>query len=143
MKISTTRFGEIEIDESRIFNFELPIIGFDNLKKFIILDPNQDKIFKWLQSTEDSTLAFPIISVAALNYDYSVDLPDNIVEILDIQNVESLLVMNITSIPQDNPQGTTINLLAPLIFNLANNKAGQIVLSGSGYDISFPMFKNI
>lgn len=143
MKISTTRFGEIEIDENRIFNFELPIIGFDHLKKFIILDPNKDSIFKWLQSAEDATLAFPIISVAALNYDYSVDLPDNIVETLDIQNVESLLVMNITSIPQDNPQGTTINLLAPLIFNLTNNKAGQIVLSGSGYDISFPMFKNI
>ena len=33
MKISTTRFGEIEIDENRIFNFELPIIGFDHLKK--------------------------------------------------------------------------------------------------------------
>ena len=51
--------------------------------------------------------------------------------------------MNITSIPQDNPKGTTINLLAPLIFNLDNNIAGQIVLSGSGYDISYPMFKEI
>ena len=49
--------------------------------------------------------------------------------------------MNITSIPQDNPKGTTINLLAPLIFNLDNQSAAQVVLSGSGYDISYPMFK--
>lgn len=141
MKLNTARFGEIEIEENRIFNFVMPIIGFDMLHKFIILNPNKETLFKWLQSIEDPTLAFPIISVSALNLDYTIDLPDNIVEKLDIQNIESLLVMNITSIPQDNPKGTTINLLAPLIFNLDNQSAAQVVLSGSGYDISYPMFK--
>ena len=141
MKLNTARFGEIDIEENRIFNFVMPIIGFDMLHKFIILDPNKDTLFKWLQSIEDPALAFPIISVSALNLDYTIDLPDNIVETLDIKNVESVLVMNITSIPQDNPKGTTINLLAPLIFNLDNQNAAQVVLSGSGYDISYPMFK--
>ena len=141
MKLNTARFGEIDIEENRIFNFVMPIIGFDMLHKFIILDPNKDTLFKWLQSIEDPALAFPIISVSALNLDYTIDLPDNIVETLDIKDVESLLVMNITSIPQDNPKGTTINLLAPLIFNLDNQNAAQVVLSGSGYDISYPMFK--
>ena len=141
MIINTAKFGEIEIDESRIFDFVLPIIGFDELKKFIVLDPNKESLFKWLQAVEDPELAFPIISLASLEYDYSIDLSDSVVKALDIQNPESLLVMNITSIPQDNPRGTTINLLAPLIFNLDNQTAGQIVLSGSGYDISYPMFK--
>ena len=141
MKIDTVKFGEVEVEDDRIFEFVMPIIGFNDLTKFIILDPKQDTLFKWLQSVEDPSLAFPIISVAALDYDYSVDLSDNVIAALNIENVESLLVMNITSIPQDNPRGTTINLLAPLIFNLGNQKAGQIVLSGSGYDISYPMFK--
>ncbi len=143
MKLNTIRFGEIDIEENRIFNFVLPIIGFDTMKKFIILEPNKDALFKWLQSVEDPALAFPIISIASLEFDYTIDLPDSTVEALGIKNVESVLVMNITSIPQDNPKGTTINLLAPLIFNLDNNIAGQIVLSGSGYDISYPMFKEI
>ena len=141
MILETVKFGTIEIDENRIFDFNLPIIGFDELKKFIILDPNPDSLFKWLQSIETPDLAFPIISVASLEYDYSIDLSDAVIKTLEITNPESLLVMNITSIPQDNPKGTTINLLAPLIFNLDNQKAGQIVLSGSGYDISYPMFK--
>ena len=141
MIINTVRFGEVDIDESRIFDFVMPVIGFNELTKFIILEPNEGTLFKWLQSTEDASLAFPIISVASLDYDYSVDLSDNVINVLEITNPESLLVMNITSIPQDNPRGTTINLLAPLIFNLDNQKAGQIVLSGSGYDISYPMFK--
>ena len=141
MILNTAKFGEIDIEENRIFNFVLPIIGFNDLTKFIILDPSKDTLFKWLQSVEDPSLAFPIISVAALDYDYSVDLADGVVKSLDIKNPESILVMNITSIPQDNPRGTTINLLAPLIFNLDNLTAGQVVLSGSGYDISYPMFK--
>jgi len=141
MKINTLRFGEVEIEEARIFEFKLPIIGFNELKKFVILDLNKDNIFKWLQSVEDPSLAFPVISIFSLNLDYTIDLPDNVVEALNIKQVESILVLNIASIPQDNPQGTTVNLLAPLVFNLDENIAGQIILSGSGYDISFPLFK--
>ena len=142
MKFNTVRFGEIDIDENRIFEFVLPIIGFDTLKKFVILEPGKETLFKWLQSVDDPALAFPIISVSTLNIDYSIDLPDNVVDKLEVTSAESLLVMNITSIPQDDPKGTTINLLATLIFNVDTQKAGQIVLSGSGYDISYPMFKN-
>ena len=76
-----------------------------------------------------------------MDVDYSVDLSDSVVEKLKIKSVESLLVMNIASIPQENPQGATINLLAPVVFNLDELLAGQVILSGSGYDISFPLFK--
>ena len=141
MKVNTVRFGEIEIEENRIFNFALPIIGFNEMKKFAIINTNKDSFFKWLQSIEDPALAFPIVSVFSMNLDYSIDLPDNVVESLKITSVENLLVMNIASIPQDDPQGATINLLAPIIFNLEELLAGQVVLSGSGYDISFPLFK--
>ncbi|MBO5737940.1 flagellar assembly protein FliW [bacterium] len=142
MKINTIRFGEIDIEENRIFEFVLPVIGFNELKKFVILDFNKDSIFKWLQSVEDPSLAFPIVSMFSMNSDYSIDIPDSAVEKLKIKNVESLLVMNIASIPQNEPYNTTINLLAPIIFNLDELLAGQIILSGSGYDVSFPLFKN-
>ena len=143
MKLNTVRFGEIEVDEKRIFRFALPIIGFNVLRVFVILDANKESFFKWLQSVEDPALAFPIVSVFSMNLDYSIDLPDNVVEALKITEVENLLVMNIASIPQDNPQGTTINLLAPIVFNLGEQLAGQVILSGSGYDISFPLFKKV
>ena len=141
MKIQTTRFGEIEIEEGRIFKFVLPIIGFNELKDYVIVDINKYNFFKWLQSVEDPDLAFPVVSVFSMNIDYSVDIPDNVVELLKIKNIESLLVMNIASIPQNDPQGTTLNLLAPIVFNIDEQLAGQVILSGSGYDISFPLFK--
>ncbi|MBR2429836.1 flagellar assembly protein FliW [bacterium] len=142
MKINTVRFGEIEIEKERIFELVLPIIGFNDLKKFVILDLNKDSFFKWLQSVEDPAIAFPVVSVFSMNIDYSIDLSDDVIESLKINNVESVLVMNIASIPQENPQGTTLNLLAPLVFNLDEYLAGQVILTGSGYDISFPLFKN-
>lgn len=141
MKIVTAKFGEIDVAEERIFEFVLPIIGFNELKKFVILDINKDSFFKWLQSVEDPELAFPIVSVFSMNVDYTLDIPDNVVDALKIQDIESVLVMNIASIPQDNPQGTTLNLLAPLVFNVNTQLAGQVILSGSGYDVSFPLFK--
>ena len=141
MKIETARFGIVEVADDRIFEFVMPVIGFDELRKFVIIDLNKDSFFKWLQSVEDPSLAFPIVSVFAMDIDYSIDLSDDVVENLKIKDVENLLVMNIASIPQENPQGTTINLLAPIVFNLAEQLAGQVILSGSGYEISFPMFK--
>lgn len=141
MKINTIRFGEVEVEEKRVFDFVMPIIGFNELRKFIIIDTKKDTFFKWLQSVEDPALAFPIVSVFGLDVDYSIDLPDIVVEKMRITNVESILVMNIASIPQNDPHGTTINLLAPLVFNVDEQIAGQVILSGSGYDISFPLFK--
>ena len=141
MILNTAKFGEVEIEDDRIFDFVMPVIGFNDLTKFAILDFNNESVFKWLQSIENPSLAFPIVSVYSLDIDYSVDVPDNAVDLLKIDSVESLLVMNIASIPQDNPQGATINMLAPIIFNIDKLLAGQIILSGSGYEISFPMFK--
>ena len=47
MKFNTTRFGEIEVDENLIFNFELPILGYDD-KKYVMIDVTENPIFKWV-----------------------------------------------------------------------------------------------
>ncbi len=141
MDIETSRFGKITVNEEKLFNFVLPVVGFDELSKFVLLEHSNDSMFKWLQSVENPLLAFPIVSCANLSMDYVIDLPDSAVEALQIENVDDLLVMNIASIPSSDPSGATINLLAPLIFNIKNKLAGQIILSGSGYEVSCPIFE--
>ena len=59
LKIKTTKFGEIEIDENAVFEFVSPIIGFNDLKKYTIYDYKPESPFKWLQSLEEEELAFP------------------------------------------------------------------------------------
>ncbi len=140
MDIETSRFGKIVISEEKLFSFVMPIIGFDELSKFVLLEHNDGSMFKWLQSTENPLLAFPVVSCANLSMDYVIDLPDNAVDALQVEDVDDLLVLNIASIPSSDPSGATINLLAPLIFNIKNKLAGQIILSGSGYEVSCPIF---
>ena len=141
MDIETSRFGKITVNEEKLFNFVLPVVGFDELTRFVLLEHSNDSMFKWLQSVENPLLAFPIVSCANLSMDYVIDLPDSAVEALQIESVDDLLVMNIASIPSSDPSGATINLLAPLIFNVKNKLAGQIILSGSGYEVSCPIFE--
>lgn len=141
MDIETSKFGKITVSEEKLFNFVLPIVGFDELSKFVLLEHSEDSMFKWLQSVENSMLAFPIVSCANLSLDYVIDLPDNAVEALQIENVDDLLVMNVASIPSSEPDAATINLLAPLVFNIKTKLAGQIILSGSGYEVNYPLFE--
>lgn len=142
MKINTTRFGEIEIDDNSIFEFIMPMIGYDDEDKFVIIDHGEDSPFKWMQSLKSPELAFVMTSAAYFEFDYVIDIPDVAVEKLGITSTEDIIVLNVAAIPNNNPRGTRVNLLAPVILNTKDKKGGQLILSGSGYDVNFPLFKN-
>ena len=142
MKITTTRFGEIEVNDDAIFTFVMPMIGYEDEDKYIIIDHGEDSPFKWLQSVKSPELAFVMTSAMLFEFDYVIDIPDSAVEKLKIESTEDILVLNVAAIPNSYPRGTRVNLLAPVILNTAQKTGGQIILSGSGYDVNFPLFKN-
>ena len=142
MKIQTTRFGEIEGDERVIFNFTMPILGYNEEPEFILIESKEAALFKWLQSTKTPDLAFLTTSPSSFGIDYVFELPDEAESALEVTSAEDLMVLNIAKVPNNNPRGTTVNLLAPVIFNINNNKAGQVILSGSGLDVTYPLFQN-
>ena len=43
-------------------------------------------------------------------------------------------VCNIVNIPSSNPQGATINMLAPVVINIVNKKAMQIILKNTEFE---------
>ena len=140
MKVKTTRFGEIEVDENLIFNFELPILGYDD-KKYVMIDVTENPIFKWVQAVDTPEASFPVTTPAVFGHDYSFELPTSAEEALDVKSAEDVLVLNIACIPDKTPKDATINLLAPLIFNIKNHKAGQVILSDSGFSTTTKLFK--
>ena len=141
MKIITEKFGEIQIDENLIFDFVEPIIGYDNLKKYVLVEHSENSAFKWLQSIEDASLAFPVTSPAYFDIDYQFEIPTDKAEKLGLNSVESLISLNIVTIPAGNPRKATINLLAPIIINAANKKGMQLILSNSNYPVKEPLIK--
>lgn len=142
MKIQTSRFGEIEGDEKTIFNLTMPILGYNDEKQFILIESKEASLFKWLQSTKTPDLAFLTTSPSFFGIEYVFELPDEAESALEVTSAEDLMVLNIAKVPNNKPRETTVNLLAPLVFNINNNKAGQVILSGSGFDVTYPLFKN-
>ena len=138
--INTSKFGEVEIDKNAIFNFISPIIGFNDLKEYTIIDYKPDSPFKWLQSMEDMDLAFPVTLCSFFGIDYQFDIPDEEAQRLEITSGDDVFVCNIANIPSSNPQGATVNMLAPIVINIVNKKAMQIVLKNTEFEVRHKLF---
>lgn len=140
VQINSSRFGEIEVTRDVVFDFVSPIIGFNDLKEYALIDYKPDSPFKWLQSVEEGDLAFPVTLCSFFNIDYQFDIPDEEAEKLEIENTDDVFVFNIANIPSSNPQGATINMLAPVVVNLKNKKAMQIILKNTNFEVRHKLF---
>ncbi|HNW26682.1 MAG TPA: flagellar assembly protein FliW [Candidatus Gastranaerophilaceae bacterium] len=141
MKIKTTRFGEIEVSEKFIFDFSEPIIGYEKEKQFALIEHKENSAFRWLQAVDFPEVAFVVTVPGFFGIDYSFELPETTQETLGIKEAEDILSLNIVVIPRENPRKSTVNLLAPIIINIKNNKAGQIVLNSNDFPVDFPLFE--
>lgn len=140
MKINTLKFGEIEINDELIFDFIEPILGYEELSKYTIIDAQADSPFKWLQSTENPGVSFAVTIPVFFEIEYEFNIPEEYTKKLDIKKNEDLLILNIVNIPQNAPQLATINLLGPLVININNKKAVQMVLNSDKFSVKHKLF---
>lgn len=131
-KVKTTRFGEIEVDDNDVIELPAGLIGFPELKKYILLDHDKESPFKWLQSLNDGAIAFVLINPLLFKPDYTVEVTEAEVSDLSIESEDDAVISVIITMPS-NPQNMTANLKAPLIFNLKNRLGKQIILNSTEY----------
>ena len=130
-----TKLGEMDLSEKEIITFEEGIPGFDHLRKFAIVSVARTEPIKWLVSLEDRDVALPIIDPWIVRLDYHVDIPEKDVQDLGIEKNEDVSVWCVVVIPKDKPDDATINLLAPIVVNMKNGKAKQIIMETDEYTI--------
>jgi flagellar assembly factor FliW len=61
VEIDTTRFGKIRIKKSDLILMRGSILGFEQHKRFVLLNVETNLPFFWLQSVEDPAIAFVVI----------------------------------------------------------------------------------
>lgn len=132
MKVQTSRFGEIEVDEADIIRLPEGLIGFPELVQYILLDHDTDSPFEWLQSVDDGSMAFVVISPLTFRPDYTVEVTAEEIGTLELQDPEDAVISVIVTIPID-PKKMSANLKAPLIFNLKNRKGKQLIVKDPQY----------
>jgi flagellar assembly factor FliW len=135
VNIVTTRFGEIDIDESKIIDMRGGILGFEHLKKYVIhMDENNP--FWWFQSLDDGATAFVVINPYSAKADYEPMISDNDVKLLEIEKAADVVLLAIVTIRQ-NPFSLSVNLRAPLVINAKKKIAKQIVLEDVTYPVQY------
>jgi len=138
--IETTRFSKIEINKEEIIYFPEGIIGFSNFKHYFIVEREEDKPFKWLQSLDNSDLAFVIVNPLFFYPCYKVKISSKDSTLLKLKDEKEGKVFVLVVIPED-PSYTRANLLAPLVINATKKIGKQIILEDSGYPLQYELLK--
>ncbi len=143
MKVSTTRFGDISIDESRIVEMKEGMLGFEHLKRYVLLTQEKETPFLWFQSVDDGSLAFVVIHAFVAMPDYEPVIPDEDVRLLEIASTgpEDVVVLSTVTIRSD-PFRVTANLRAPIVINAKKRLAKQVVLMEDDYPVQYSLTVN-
>lgn len=142
MQIQTTRFGAVEVQNTDVISFPDGILGFADLKKFVILEDPDDLVFAWLQSCDNPGIAFPVLEPELFTNDYKVKLSKNDREALKLEGDERVRIFNIVTIPSDVTQ-MTANMKAPVVVNVAAHVAKQVVTQENDNPIKHPIFNEL
>lgn len=139
MIIETSRFGRVEVSAEDMLTFPEGLLGFAELRKFVLLDDPNDDIFAWLQSCEEGSIAFPVLEPELFSENYRINMTKGDLESLGLASIEKARAFTIVTIPED-PTQMTANMKAPIIMNIADRRARQCVLQDNQLAIREPIF---
>lgn len=127
MILDTVRFGTVDIDEKSIITFDDGLYGFEDLKRYAIINCTETEPIFWLQAIDDGDISLPIIDPFIIKDDYVIDVDDKELESIGSQKEEDLIVYNVVVLPEDITK-ITVNLVAPIVINVSTYKAKQVIL---------------
>lgn len=142
MIITTTRFGKVQIAQEDVINFPEGILGFNDLRRFVLLDDPNDEIFAWLQSCEIPDIAFPVLEPEIFAAEYCPVLTKTDSESLRLEAGQRPRAFAIITIP-DDPTLMTANLKAPILINVKLRTARQCVLQDNNLQIRELIFTKL
>src|SRR5580704_10849969 len=142
MQVQTTRFGTIEVSDTDLVTFNEGLLGFTELRKFILLDDPNDEIFAWLQSCERPGIAFPILEPELFAEGFNPTITKGDLVSIGLLSKEGMRLFTIVTIPEDATQ-MTANLKAPIAINISSRIAKQVVVQENEYQIKFPIFSEL
>lgn len=126
MDIQTTRFGVVRVEDDRVITFSSGILGFPEDRRFVLLQPDEDAVFFWLQSVDSPHLAFIVTDPSVWVRGYEVPVRREQAADLNVEKPDDAQVLVIVNKRDDL---LTANLQGPLLINTVNREAQQLVLA--------------
>lgn len=143
MMIKTKHFGEREIEDLHILEFEEGIFGFEEVKKFVILyEKDNSSSFCWLQSLDSVDLALPMVEPTEYYPEYNPEIAGYYVNRIGELKEEDLDLFCIVVVPPDIKK-MTINLKAPILVNKLTKKGIQVIVENEEYTLRHNLYEQI
>ena len=115
----------------------LGLLGFEQLKDYLLIVNPAEEPFRWLQVKDNQGLAFVVIDPFLVAPDYHPDIPEPDVEFLGIRTPDDAVLYNIVTI---HGQHGTVNLKGPIIINRHTGVGKQVVIANaSDYSVQHPL----
>jgi flagellar assembly factor FliW len=138
MRLHTTRFGELSVDEQRIITFPNGLLGFADYKKYVLLESAQDASFWWLQSIELPDLAFVVTDPSLFVPTYRVPISQQQMQGLGLNSLDEAQVLVIVNKRENMLTG---NLQGPLVIHVQQRVGEQLVLSDRRFTTRVPLME--
>lgn len=132
--------GEIKYEEKDVITFKKGILGFEDLKKFFLVDLEGLEPFKILHSIEDENIGMIVISPFDFFEEYEIKLNEDTIKNLNIKSPEEVKIINTVTLNSD-PDKITTNLQGPIVINISNNLGEQIIVDNSKYKVKQPLVR--
>jgi flagellar assembly factor FliW len=150
MMISSTRFGQLEVDPATVLKFPRGIPGFENSTEWKMLYEEGDSgkptagIVFHLQSLSDPDVTLPLADPAVFGFHYEFVLSDSETAELKLEDPSDLAVLVVLSsksvLPPDRPlslQDVYANIAAPILINVQSHIGMQKVFAGPEAKVGF------
>lgn len=136
--VPTSRFGEISVPLEKIIEMPQGMVGFPQHRRWAMLQHGESSPFQWLQSLDSPELAFVLVNPLIFDPKYQFELGKAETNLLKVDDPGQLQVWVVVSIPHGQPKKMTGNLKAPVVINLANRLAAQVILEAD-YSLRQPL----
>jgi len=126
------------LDDRAIIHLPFGLLGFEQVKSYILLAAPNEKPFMWMQMMDAPRKSFLIVSPFLVMPEYQLDIPERDVEFLDLTEPTDALVFNICTLR--GPGNATINLKPPLVINRYTLICKQVIHdNASQYALNHPL----
>ncbi len=132
IEFETTRFGSITIPDTDVLELPEGLVGFNLYNRFTILKDPEQEPFLWLQSLDESDLAFVVVNPFLFFPGYEINVKRSDLASIGLEDIAGAEVLSIVTIPT-NPMDLTANLRGPLVVNVNGKVGKQFVLIDDRY----------
>ena len=138
MRVNTSRFGPVDLDEDRTITFPNGLLGFSSCHRYGLFQGADESRFYWLQSLDAPELAFVVTDPAWFIDDYRVPLQSEQLQAMGFRSESDAQVFVIV-----NKRGRTLsgNLQGPLVVHAIDRVGQQLVLADRRYHTRVPLMQ--